>query len=178
MSCPWSFETELPRPPSASRPCTNLLLLLCMPTCLPLPASTSACLPACPAKHRIRLALCAEPLRLHASPPTPTACHPPSPLFVRLGHAVQWLIPTYRLVHTTESTFQHCHPPTTHLNPTLLPQQRKLHAQPRGTPSLALSHPAPHSPAVCEARPTSTSSARRMRRRTLRSKDICHCNVP
>jgi hypothetical protein len=60
LSCPWSSETDLARHRlwSASRPCTNLLLLLhiCMPLvclCLSLPASPPLCL-QCLAKHPIR----------------------------------------------------------------------------------------------------------------------------
>jgi hypothetical protein len=187
LSCPWSSETDLARHRlwSASRPCTNLLLLLhiCMPLvclCLSLPASPPLCLPAWPsiasAIHiRLHLALCAEPLRLHASPPT--ACRPPSPLFVGLGHAIQCLIPTHLYTPRRQHSSIAIPHNTTHHRPTLFPGPRKLYAQPRGTPSVAPSNPSQRSPAVCEARPASLP-ARRMRRRTPRSKDICHCNVP
>jgi hypothetical protein len=137
------------RPRSLARrpPLDHVLIYCCcccccctLFACLCLPPPASACLPG-QASHprihiRLRLASCVEPLRLHASPPT-----------YRTESIVRQVGPCNPVldspVHTTSPAFQHCHPPqhnTSPPPPTLFPYPRILHAQPRGTPSLATCH--------------------------------------
>jgi hypothetical protein len=132
----WSFETSLARPPSsASRP-GHVLLIYCLllHNCMPLllPAASTSLLPAWPSIRihtRLRLTLCAEPLRLHAFP-----LRLPSPLLVWPGNAIQCLMPTEHFshtppVHNTPPAFQHCH-----LHNTPQPNTLSLAAQtPRAT---------------------------------------------